>query len=45
MQVKITESSKKIQLLYVLWVLETFSDKDNTLKQEEIVEILRKKEI
>ncbi|MBR2871642.1 MAG: WYL domain-containing protein [Clostridia bacterium] len=43
MQVNITEGGKKIQLLYVLWVLENFSDKDNTLKQDDIVEILRKK--
>lgn len=43
MQAKITEGGKKIQLLYVLWVLENFSDKDNTLKQDDIVDILEKR--
>lgn len=43
MQVNITEGGKKIQLLYVLWVLENFSDRDNTLKQDDIVAILEEK--
>ena len=43
MKVNITEGGKKIQLLYVLWVLENFSDKDNTLKQDDIVAILEKR--
>lgn len=43
MQVNIIEGGKKIQLLYVLWVLENFSDENHTLKQEDIVAILEKK--
>lgn len=43
MEVRIQEGGTKIQLLYVLWVLENFSDENNVLKQEDIVEILRKK--
>ena len=33
----------KIQLIYVLWVLENFSDENHTLKQDDIVEILKDK--
>ena len=40
MQVNITEGGSKIQLLYVLWVLENFSDEKHTLKQDDIVKIL-----
>ena len=40
MQVNITEGGKKMQLLYVLWVLENFSDEYHTLKQDDIVKIL-----
>lgn len=43
MQVNISEGGTKIQLLYVLWVLENFSDESNTLKQDDIVDILEKK--
>ena len=45
MQVNISEGGTKIQLLYVLWVLENFSDESNTLKQDDIVDILEKKDI
>lgn len=41
MQVNITEGGKKIQLLYVLGVLENFSDENHTLKQDDIVNILK----
>ncbi len=43
MQVNITEGGKKIQLLYVLWVLENFSDREHTLKQDDIVAILEER--
>ena len=42
MKVSIHEGGNKIQLLYVLWVLENYSDKNTTLKQEEIVKILKR---
>lgn len=43
MEVRIQEGGTKIQLLYVLWVLENFSDENNTLKQDDIVNILEKR--
>ena len=33
----------KAQLLYILWVLENYSDENHFLKQDDIVEILKKK--
>ena len=43
MKAKLNISGKKIQLLYVLWVLENYSDENHTLKQDDIVEILKDK--
>lgn len=40
MKVRIQEGGKKIQLLYVLWVLENFSDENKTLKLGDIVKLL-----
>ena len=42
MKVNFEAGGNKAQAFFVLWVLENYSDEKNTLKQEDIVEILKK---